>query len=260
MKYNVTLDGISLAHATEAAPVRIMDVIELQPARTTTMQERLGAPGSALLRDHLNSRQVRVQFAILTDNYQKRTAALSDITAWAMSGRLLQLADRPDQQLRVLCMDPPLTMSKRKWTDLCEVTFTAYDVPFWEDAFPVCVYSSGVTDAELVIFPTGNVRQVPLCFSVTPTSSPLTKLSITVNGAEMAFSGLAVPSGKTLGIAYEEGVLTAKWTNDEGLAVPCLRWRSGAEYLPINTRQNNSVHITADTACDVTLSARGWYW
>lgn len=258
MSHFVSLDGLSMADVSPL--IRVVDVIELRPSRTTTSRERLGAPGSFLIKDHLNTRQVRVQFSVLTDDEAERTRVLSELTAWAMEGRYLQLKDRPGQRLRVVCTETPLTMSKRKWTELCEMTFTAFGLPFWEDASPVQSYAAAATDCTLTLSPMGTVRQVPLLCSVTPTESPLASLRITANGAEMAFSGLAVPVGKTLSIDYEDGLLSAKWTATNGTVTPCLRFRTGAEYIPINTRQRNRVRVTTNTACNVTIGARGWHW
>lgn len=257
MSYLVTLDDYSMTDVSNL--VRIVDVIELQPGRTTNTKERLGAPGSFVTRDHINTRQVRVQFAILTSDPVARAAALSALSAWAMDGRYLKIGDRPGQQLRVVCTDTPLTMSKRKWTELCEMTFTGFSVPFWEDVTPTEI-SAVMTDGMLNIFPPGNVRQVPLRCRITPQESTLTTLTIAANGAEMAFSGLAVPAGKTLVIDYEDGLLSAKWTADDGTVVPCLRYRAGAEYIPLTTRKTNEVIVMADAVSDVTLSVKGWYW
>lgn len=254
----VSLDGLSMADVSPL--IRVVDAIELRPSRTTTSRERLGVPGSFLLKDHLNTRQVRVQFAVLIDDETQRTRILSELTAWAMEGRWLQLGDRPGQRLRVVCTETPLTMSKRKWTDLCEMTFTAFGLPFWEDALPVQAYAPDTTDCTLTLSLMGTVRQVPLLCSVTPTDSTLTSLRITANGAEMAFSGLAVPAGKTLAIDYEDGLMSAKWTADDGTVTPCLRFRTGAEYIPINTRRSNDVHVVTDASCNVTIGARGWHW
>lgn len=257
MTYLVTLDDYAMTDVSKF--VRILDVIELQHKRTTNTQARLGAPGSVVTRDHIDSRQVRVQFTLLTSDPVERTAALSAISAWAMRGEYLKISDRPGQQLRVVCTDAPLTMSKRKWTEACEVIFTAFDQPFWEDVTPM---QSVVTlmDGTLSIFPPGNVRQVPLTISVTPQVETLTSLTIAANGAEIAFSGLAVPAGKTLAIDYVEGFLTAKWTADDGAVVPCLKYRTGPEFIPLNTLQQNDVTIKADVTVRIIVSARGWYW
>lgn len=258
MSYFIALDGKPLAGVSPL--IRIADVTELRPTRTLTVQERLRVPGSFLLRDHLASREIRVQFAVLTSDFTERTRILSDVTAWAMAGKCLEIADRPGQLLQVVCTETPLTAGKRKWTELCEMTFTAYGLPFWEDRFPVKVTAKAVTDETLHIRPTGNVQQLPLCCMVTPVGSPLTSLTIAANGAEMAFAGLAVPAGKSFVIDYSEGVLTASWTDSDGHAVPCLAFRAGSEGIQLNARQDNAVRITANTACDVTLSARGRYW
>lgn len=258
MSYSVSLDDYAMTDVSNF--VRILDVIELRPKRTTNTQERLGAPGSVVTRDHINCRQVRVQFVLLTSDPVERTAALSAISAWAMQGKCLKIGDRPGQQLQVICTEDPLTMSKRKWTEACEVTFTAFSVPFWEDVTPMEASVSGITEGTASIFVPGNVEQVPLSCKVTPTAGTLTALTIAANGAEMAFSGLAVPAGKTLDIDYVEGFLTARWTADDGTVTPCLKHRSGVEVIPLYTRQQNTVSIQADTAADVTICARGWYW
>ena len=125
---------------------------------------------------------------------------------------------------------------------------------------PVTVSADAVTEETLHIRPTGNVQQCPLRCSVTPEGGALTSLTIAANGAEMAFSGLAVPAGKTLVIDYQEGVLVAFWTDTDGSRVPCLSCRTGSEGIPLNARQDNAVHIAANTACKLQLSAKGWYW
>jgi len=258
LSYLVTLDDYSMTDVSNL--VHIVDVIELQPGRTTNTKERLGAPGSIIVRDHINTRQVRVQFAILTSDPVARAAALSSLSAWAMDGKYLKIGDRPGQQLRVVCTDTPLTMSKRKWTELCEMTFTAFSTPFWEDVTPIEVTKKGLTAETLTIFPPGNVWQVPLRCRVTPVEETLTQFGINAYGATMVFSGLAVPAGKTLVIDYEDGLLSAKWTADDGTVVPCLRYRAGAEYIPLTTRKTNEVIVMADAVSDVTLSVKGWYW
>lgn len=258
LSYYIALDGVPLASVSPL--IRIADVIELRPERTTNLQARLQTPGSLLVRDHIASREVRVQFAVLTSELSLRTRILSDVTAWAMNGRVLEIADRPGQRLQVRCTETPQTMSKRKWTELCEMTFTAHAVPFWEDRFPVTVSANAVTEETLHIRPTGNVQTCPLRCSVTPEGGALTSLTIVANGAEMAFSGLAVPGGKTLAIDYQEGMLVAFWTDTDGSRIPCLSCRTGSEGIPLNARQDNAVRIAANTACKLQLSAKGWYW
>lgn len=257
----VSIDGVSLESVSPH--VRIYDVIELQPNRTLNTRDRLGAPGSVVTRNHLSSRQVRVQFALLADDYTQRTAALSDIAGWATSGQYLTLSDRPGQRLKVTCTALPVTMSKRKWTDLCELTFTAFDLPFWEDEntqeATIVVFAN--SDRESIVYPrTGNVQGIPLNLSVKPTTETLTTFRVAANGAEMAFSGLAVPAGNTLTISYPDGYLVAKYTDADGNEVHCLANRTGDEYLPLYPKTENAVTYWADVRVNITESTRGWYW
>lgn len=257
----VALDGVSLESVSPY--VRVFDVIELLPARTTTTRERLGVPGSIITRDHFASRQVRVQFALLTSDDTQRTAALSDIAGWAMSGEYLTIRDRPGQQLKVVCTATPVTMSKRKYTELCELTFTAFGLPFWEDAAErnadIAVFAS--TPRESTVYPnSGSVKMTPLSLSIKPLEETLTTARIAVNGAEMAFSGLAVPPDSILTIAYPDGYLVAKYTDADGNEVHCLANRTGDEYLPVYTKTENIVTYQTDVRVTITEITRGWYW
>lgn len=257
----VSLDGVSLESVSPY--VRIYDVIELQPRRTLDSRERLGAPGSVVTRNHLSSRQVRVQFALLTDDYTERTAALSDIAGWATSGQYLTLSDRPGQRLKVTCTATPYTMSKRKWTELCELTFTAFELPYWEDEnaldYTIVVFAN--SDRESTVYPrNGNVQTVPLSLAIKPTAETLTAFRVAVNGAEMAFSGLAVPAGSTLTLSYPDGYLVAKYTDADGNEVHCLANRTGDEYLPLYTKTENRVTYRADARVTIEEITRGWYW
>lgn len=256
MRYQVSLDDLDLSNVSHL--IRITDVIELQPDLTNDTKERLGAAGSYLVRSHLKARKVRVQFALLTSDITERTAVLSEITAWAVRGKFLKIGDRPGQLLRVVCTELPTTTSKRKWTDLCEMTFSAFAVPYWEDVAGVSMMATG-TKARLTLSGPGNVEQVPLRCRITPEQT-LSSVRIRANGAEMAFSGLAVPAGETFTVDYVDGLLTASWTAEDGTVTPCLRYRTGVEIVPILARKANQVEVDTDVAAAVTINAKGWYW
>lgn len=256
MRYQVSLDDFDLSAVSHL--IRITDVIELQPNLTSDTKERLGAAGSYLVRSHLNARKVRVQFVLLTSDIAERTAVLSEITAWAVRGKHLKIGDRPGQQLQVVCTELPATTSKRKWTDLCEMTFSAFAVPYWEDVSGTSARATG-TGTRFTLLGPGNVRHTPLRCCITP-KQQLSSVCIRANGAEMAFSGLAVPAGKAFTVDYAEGVLTAFWVAEDGTVTPCLRHRTGAEIVPVFARKINEVEVDTDVAADVTISAKGWYW
>lgn len=256
MKYPVSLDDIDLSSVSHL--IRVTDVVELQPDFINDTKERLGFSGSFLVRSHLKGRKVRVQFVLLTSDIAQRTAVLSDITAWALGGKYLKIGDRPGQQLRVVCTELPTTTSKRKWTDLCEMTFSAFAVPYWEDVAGVSAMATG-TDARLTLSGPGNVQQTPLRCRITPQAT-MTSVTIRANGAEMAFSGLAVPAGRTFTIDYAEGLLTASWAAEDGIVTPGLQYRTGVEVVPVLARKANQIEVDTDVTAAVTINAKGWYW
>lgn len=255
MSYHVLMDGIPLAQVAPCA--RITDVIELSPSYTTDTKDFLGRHGSFLLRHQVKERRVRVQFALLAEDYAVRTAALSAIAAWAQ-GKWLQIGDRPGQRLRVVCIEPPTTQSKRNWTALCEVTFSAFAVPFWEDREGVSVRANG-SGVSLRFIGPGNAPGAPLRCRITP-SGVLGSVRIAGNGAEMSFSGLSVPDGGTFSIDCEDGLLTASWTAGNSTPTPCLQCRSGDEGISILPGEINEISVQTDESAEIVAIAKGWYW
>lgn len=256
MSYQVIMDDVPLAYVAPSA--RIVDVIELAPTFTSDSKQRLGAPGSFLLRHQMKERRVRVQFALMDRDYGRRTEAISAIAAWAQ-GQWLQISDRPGQRLRVVCTELPSTQSKRNWTALCELTFTAYSVPFWEDVQGVTVSASG-TECSLSIVCPGNAPGAMLRCMVKPTDNPMETLRISSETARMAFTGLGVPAGAALSIDCQDGILTASWADSDGHAAPCLACRTGDEGIPLRAGEVNRVTVDTDVTADVTILAKGWYW
>lgn len=256
----IMLDGVSLQDVVSGVDLQVLDVIELAPERTTNLQELLISPGSVISRDHITCRKIRVQFVLLTSDDVRRTAVLSDVAAWAMQGRILQLHDRPGQQLHVVCTESPFTQSKRKWTDPCEMTFTAVRPPFWEDVLPSQRAASAVTTATLFLHPRGNVHNAPLMCTITPLEQPLTTLTLACAGRQMTFSGLDVPAGRPFSVDYKDGFLTASWLAEDGTVIPCLSKRTGDSHILLTARRDNEVAVTADVPCDIQTSVRGWYW
>lgn len=255
MSYHVLMDGIPLVQVAPCA--RITDAIELSPSYTTDTKDFLGRHGSFLLRHQVKERRVRVQFALLTDDYAVRTAALSAIAAWAQ-GKWLQIADRPGQRLRVVCIEPPTTQSKRNWTAMCELTFSAFAVPFWEDGEGVSVRASG-NGVSLRFIGPGNAPGAPLRCRITP-SGTLGSVRIAGNGAEMAFSGLSVPAGAVFSIDCEDGLLAASWTAGNSTPAPCLQCRTGDDGIPILPGEINEISVQTDANAEIVAIAKGWYW
>ena len=79
---------------------------------------------------------VSIEFVMDGDSPGERQELCQSIAAWAKGG-VLQTSDRYGQRLRCICTDPPSIQNTINRAERIQMTFTAYQQPFWEDELPV---------------------------------------------------------------------------------------------------------------------------
>lgn len=258
MNYTIALDGVPLAAVSPL--IRIVDVIELSPDRAMQAAPRVYGPGSVITQDQRMSLAVRVQFAVLASDYTQRTDILTRAAAWARSGKWLTIADRPGQRLLCICTGFPSAQSKRKWAGLCEVTFTAYRVPFWELIEPVRAESMTAAASHTLHIAPAGAYPAPLLGTITAAGA-VRSVTLAANGQKTAFSGLALNNGGQLDITLENGLEGAFCAaSAEASRLPCLHLRTAdsADILSLPPGQLSEITVTADGPVTVSLEARGY--
>ena len=251
-RYDVYMDNLPLSAVDPA--IYVTDVQETQPAYDTTAMARARGDGARVTRRVRDSLQVRVYFAVRETDVGRRRDIIQRAAAWAMGGRYLSLGDRPGQRLRVVCDTLPSVTSALRWTQDLIMVFTAYAMPYWEADTPIRASFTGKSG-------TATIRHAGTapCFleaEISNTSgSTLTSLSLTADGQKMAFSGLALGTGKTMKIYYDENwILRAEV---DGASVLNRRTADSADDLMLPPGKATTVTIAADKAVSVTLKARG---
>lgn len=253
--YIISRDGVPLGSVSNR--IRVVDVTELAPSRSIKTVQRGGAVGSFVTRDSRASLAVRIQFAVLEDDYARRTEIMGRISAWAQSGSCLTIDDRPGQQLHCLCTALPASQSKRKWTGLCEMTFTAYAQPFWEDISVGGVWSPAATSHELTLTPQGTYPHTPLRGTLTA-ASIVDTVTLQAGGQQLTFSGLGMASGDQLHLTDQDGLLDAFLLSGAiRRSVLLLRTGESDDDLLLTARAANVITITADGAVTADMYARG---
>lgn len=252
----VARDGQPLSAVSRA--IRVVDVTEMAAARTLRTQQRGNGPGSFVIRDDRSSLAVRIQFAVLEEDYATRTTILSRVAQWARSGTILTLGDRPGKQLACICTALPQTQSRRKWAGLCEMTFTAYRVPFWEDELPMTAEATSPALRHEIALAQPGTYPAPLTACITAHGA-VSELSITAGGSECAFSGLALEAGGQLDLTCENGLTGAFQAAADGNAQPCLDaiTAGSADELLLPPGETSIVTVTADGPVTVRLCVRG---
>lgn len=227
-RYDVWLNGRAL-HGLDPC-LCITDMQELPPQQLLTTAARALGDGVHVLRQARQRLSVEVRFVIRAYAPARRKAVLQLVQAWAGSGGVLTLGDRPGQQLKVIVQELPQLQSALRWTEELSLTFTACQCPYWEQRIPTQFTPGAVT------LP-GNGPNAPVDFQWT---SPGGVASFR---AETPLSRLVLELPTTTG-----QVLTL--THQAGVPVMAL---DGVDVLPYRT-PDSSDDLLLPCGCASTIS------
>lgn len=246
-RYSVWMDQKAM-HDIDPS-IYIIDISESPPSIDVLTMRNGGRDGTHLINRHRQNLTVTIRFMVREYGTQRRKEIFSRIAAWAKSGKYLSISDRPSQRLRAVCIAPPTVQSSLKWTETQEITFMAYEKPYWEDEYGSKATASGNTGSVNLFVP-GNADKALLGFSVANVSgAALTAFSVSVNGTKMQFAGLNVPSGGKIEAYYDdEGYLHIPMAN---------RTPDSNDDLIVRCGEINKISFTADQAVSVIFEARG---
>lgn len=250
-RYACAIDGHGLQDIDPT--IYITDIQETAPkVKATTVNSAL-YDGLYLTRMQRQSLAVTVSFEVHEYDVARRKSVAEMACEWARNG-WLTINDRPGQRLWVVCDRLPVVTSALKWTDTLTIGFTAYALPFWQEAYPATAIFSG-TSGSISIAPAGT-RDCYLEAEITATGGTVNTLTLAVNGRTFAFSGLGLTKGQTLSIAYddEHHLQSMRIGNASALS---KRTAASADDLLLEPRKPNAVTITANTAVKATIKARG---
>jgi hypothetical protein len=251
-RYGVWLDGQGLQDIDPT--VAVVDIIENVPDMQLETVAKGVYAGSRVITNERLALSVEVRFMVREYDVMRRRSILQKVRDWAKDG-WLTTTDHQDQQLKVICTGLPVVSSAQKWTDVLTVVFTAYGMPYWQEAYPVTVSGTGTKDT-LTIRPMGTMP-CRLEFTATTKGLSVSKIVVKVNDQKMQFEGLTVTADDPLVVAYtDEGYLTAKCGSAGVLG---KRTDDSADDLWLEPNKDNKVTFEATTglSISVTLKARG---
>ena len=197
------------------------------------------------------SLSVTVLFYIIQPDPYLRAEVLQLVQDWARKGGMLEIGGRSGQTLFVKCENPPLMQSASKWTDVLQLTFTAYEFPFWRG-----MNSANVTITENgSIYPGGACDEMPVDVTVKNIGkTAVTRVRLSVNESVLEFTGISIPADKTLVVQHDQnGVLSAK-IGDESILI--RRTDESSDDLLAFGGDENSLSVSSDGS----VSARFSVW
>ena len=233
----------------------VTDIRESVPAMTFAAAANARRDGSRLLRAQRQSLSVRITFEIHEYDAARRKAIAVRACDWAREG-FLTVSDRPGQRLYAVCDQLPAIPSALQWTDQLTVGFTAYALPYWQDAVPIRAAFRG-TAGETCLIPGGTAP----CFleaKIEAAEGTVNAMTVAVNGRAYRFADLNLQKGQAFEIGYEDGSQRQFMRIGDRSALRC-RTADSADDLPLLPRTRNNIAVTADGPVNAQFYGRGLY-
>ena len=233
--------------------ILVQNVIDNTPQAELSWGDNPGRAGQRLLGRRRVSRRVDVVYAIRELRDPAARASIVDlVNGWAEDG-VLEVSNRPNQRLRVVCTARAAIQKPMDYTEQFTVSFEASPWPYWEDLLPTMLAMTGSNGSGNLLNPGTAPSYVSA--SVTPSGGTLNTLTLTVGDTSFSLSGLGVASGNELTIGYDErGILRIRSGN---LGLLGCRSETSSDDLIALPKRWNAVSFTANTSCNARIEVRG---
>ena len=250
-RYEVTLNGNPMSEIDEQ--LLILDVEYAKPAYDLRTAVNGSLDGARITGRYKESAEVTVSFELHLYGIADRQAACQKVISWARDGGILEINDRPDQRLHVVCSEFPAISSVRNWTDPLQITFTAYPLPWWEDTEETSVTLNGKKVNGYMELPgSGGDARVSVSIMV---NGYLTTLNLRAGDTVLKLAGLAIASGGTLEIGYTDEQLI--YIRSGSTSLLGKRTNDSADDLLLPSGKKSTIGIDANTNIRATFKARG---
>lgn len=251
-RFDAAINGVSLSGLDPY--IMLADIDERPPEYRQELAARAIRSGQRINARMRLSLTVALKIHITTPSILTRSHVMQRLAEWVGDGGWLTINTRPGQRLYVYPDPMPALGSHLAWTDEIEVTLTAYERPYWEQAFPTVavIVDNGV------LTPTGTMPEAYVEVDVINNGDGnLTTLTATCATTHIKLEGLAVPPGEHVRISYtDKDVLTITAAGASALA---NRTAESHDDLIAHVRKSNDISVTADQAVSATFMARGRY-
>ena len=266
--FDVTIGSVALS--TLSDKIYIRDIIEEPYEEEIFKASKAYYAGQRVSKKVRRALSVRVVFVVRERNPQKRAEIFDSIASWAESDRTLYVNYRTITRVtesgytytegrrlsRVVVTEPPAINSANKWTQDVAITFTAFDVPYWEDETKYG-YSFAANTLDIfsryqysgIIYNRGTAES-PVTMRITnDSSSQLQSMNIRCGKSWFYFEKLDIDPGAGLEIDYDSdnGILKILERRSDGLL--------GVNKMPCRTAESQDDLMISPGAVSVQVSA-----
>lgn len=257
-RFDCHLDGEALSGVDTC--VAVEDLLERAPEMTWATARPARGQGTLLLGQRRAARQVRVRFALRDRSPARRGEAMEAVQRWSRGTRL-ELSTRPGRFLTVRCTALPDVESALRWGDALEMTFTAWEVPFWQDIRPSRTSLTGSGSVTGTLYAPGTAEEAPVSAHVTNVSDgPCDAVTLLSGDTRFTLTGLALAPGETLTAdtdALDRLSLRVVGTDGTARSVMACRTADSSDALLLPCGGRGSVGVTMSAAFEAEMRVRG---
>lgn len=247
-RYSATLNNVSLASVDSS--ILLLDIqyqpVEMQD-KTINIAKRHGARRTDR---SFGMSSARILFEIHKYGIADRQEVCGKIGKWAKDGGVLEVNDRPGQYLQCVCTEFPVINSAKNWTEALSITFTAFEIPFWQAKTAVTKALTGTSDEELLTVP-GNVDGALVEVDITANAS-LSSITLSVNNRDLILSSLNASQSDIISISYDEKAIQSIKKGSASI----MDKRTGVDDL-LAVCGSNTLEISASASVSAEFKVRG---
>lgn len=249
-RYEVMLNSIPMSNLDPK--IQILDIryppVTAQDTTFTTAKRQ----GARVSRRYYAQRDVTISFGVYEYDIRKRMEICAAVNRWAKNGGVLETNDKPGQFLQCVCTKYPSVESAKDWTKALSVTFTAYEVPFWQEKNQATATLTGTSGNGFLYVP-GDVDGAFVEISANANAA-LASVTFGVNGRTLTLSGLSVAQDQVINIAYDAKAIQSIKVGTTSL----LDKRTGVDDLLAKAGMN-TLTLTAGASVSAVFKVRGWW-
>jgi len=257
LAHRIALNGLQLDEIDER--INIKSITEGAGKETISAAGTAQRNGQRITNRRRDTLDITVKFSMLIgpEEMQERSTLLERINTWAAGGGWLTVNYKSGRRLMVVCAQAPGAGDQYEWTNVYQITFRAYSMPYWEDETAFNSSSAVAASGSFGIQVPGSVETDAEVTVVNKSGMTINTLRLNIAGNEMSFTNLNLGGNQTLIIdhVYTDSLyyLRMRIGNRSVLAN-----RAGADEFVMKPGWR-SASFTADRAVQVTVSARGRY-
>lgn len=253
-RYAATLNDVSLASLSPKILIR--DIQYEQPNFSLYKSTLADRHGAFVTGDYVERASVTILFEIREYDIAQRQKILSDVIVWAKDGGTLCTNDRSGQKLVCVLEKPPYIPSTLRWTDVLQMTFSAYGIPYWQSINQkATAFSSNGSGSTLEV--DGDAKETFVNVTISGHSDVLTWLDVNCYDSTIKLRNLSLPVGRTVQFTYDgNGILSIK---SNGQSLMAYRTSDSDDNLVLPCGRTSTVNVSASSVVAVACYARGWW-